>query len=158
MKSPLYKADKYVRVLGVVLGLYTLAFAFYIRFFGMFILGLALALGFASTFLPRIYLPKSVLGLGLVSFSMLLAMVFGMDETRMQLNSKKNLLTANVQLTDKSLKAIVLRSGERGLLIYDTRSQTFSFNRWEAVKAVDWSRKGLKASLEDATTEFLRAD
>ena len=146
-----------LRILGVVLGLYSIAVGIFFGFSAFIVLGSAVALLFAITFFVRIHLTRSPFAaLGLVSFSILLAMLFGVDETRKQLNQKSNRARADLRLLDKSLKSIVLRSGERGILTYDPQSQIFSFNKWETVKGVDWSRRGLRATAEEAASELLR--
>jgi hypothetical protein len=94
MKQPLERVSLIVRLGGVALGLYLIAFGIYVGVFPLSILGSAVALGAAAAFLPKFHFPRSLGALGLISFSMLLAMSFGADETRMQLN-KNDLFMAN---------------------------------------------------------------
>jgi hypothetical protein len=98
-------------------------------------------IGFSVAF--AIYPPVVVLwpiqfGIFLSVLALAFAVAVGVDSTRGQLN-----IPSPVELTldGKAKEVVVVRSGERGLLLCDPLTQKFSFAKWEAVKGFDWSRR-----------------
>jgi hypothetical protein len=69
-----------------------------------------------------------------------LAFALGVDSTRALLD---NADTETIDAVDGQLTAVVIRSGERGVLLYDRSRGSFAFRKWDSIKRTEWSRKPL---------------
>jgi hypothetical protein len=74
---------------------------------------------------------------------LLVAFALGIDSTRATLNEAG---TETIYTVDGQLIAIVIRSGERGVLLYDRSRQSFAFRKWDSIKKAEWSRQPLASS------------
>ena len=72
------------------------------------------------------------------------AMAVGIDGTRAILNFEGNQFEVDAVINGNPSKTTLLRSGERGLLLYDRETQSFSLETWDAVKHISWKRQSLK--------------
>jgi hypothetical protein len=102
-------------------------------------LGVIFLLVGCAILLARSHLKRIGISTGLVSFALLFSVSLGVDYTRDRLNSASPELSS-IQMTDGVVSAVVIRSGERGLLYYDPSSKKIVFKKWELVKAIDWPR------------------
>jgi hypothetical protein len=105
-----------------------------------------LVLSFAVFALAAIYglYPPAIFSkrliIGIAAFAMAIAMAFGVDSTRDILNFPGR-HTVQAVINDIRKEVVVLRAGERGLLIYEPDSRHFAFAKWDAVKGFDWPRR-----------------
>ena len=74
------------------------------------------------------------------AFAMAMAMALGLDYTREILNVPGR-HTVHAVINDANKEIVVLRTGERGLLIYEPDSRRFAFAKWDTVKGFDWPRQ-----------------
>jgi len=87
-------------------------------------------------FLPfRIKIERYSGMLSLVAIAFLIAYAVGFDQTRKQLLSG---CTAEFAFKDGIKSAVLVRSGERGALLYDPVRNRFTFDKWEDLKRIDW--------------------
>ncbi|MBR0747398.1 hypothetical protein JQ582_26025 [Bradyrhizobium japonicum] len=70
-----------------------------------------------------------------------LAVAQGVDFTRGRLNKEE---LAEIAVADGTVRAVVFRAGERGVLLYNRPAHRFQFLRWDAVHRVDWDRAPIK--------------
>jgi hypothetical protein len=89
---------------------------------------------------PAMFLWPKQLFIGAAAFAMATAMALGVDYTRLILNFPGR-HTVHAVINDISKEVVVLRTGERGLLIYEPDSRHFAFSKWDAVKGFDWPRQ-----------------
>jgi hypothetical protein len=89
---------------------------------------------------PAMFLLPKQLFVAAVGFAMATAMALGVDQTRGLLNLPE-FHTVRIVVNDVAKEAVLLRTGERGLLIYEPNSRRFAFTKWDAVKGVDWPRR-----------------
>jgi hypothetical protein len=101
------------------------------------IAGIAAGIGFFSP--SRIFVPKIVVPAGLV-FAVVLTIAFGSDVTRFLLNNTE---AADFNVDGVVRKAVLVRSGERGLLTYEPSTQSFHFEKWGSVKSIAWERRSV---------------
>jgi hypothetical protein len=83
---------------------------------------------------PRLVAWLLIVGLGI-------AMAFGSDYSRLALNNDRNIVDIKVRQVTK--KAVLVRSGERGVLLYEPQIGRFSVEKWDAVEGLDWERAPL---------------
>jgi len=79
-----------------------------------------------------------LLVLGTLGAGMALAYTLGADVTRHTLNSIDGLSRITLDHEIKTVR--VIRTGDRGTLIYEPKPQTFVFLAKDAVKEIDWPR------------------
>jgi len=72
----------------------------------------------------------------LIFFGFLAAMASGLDAARAQLFYT---CVADFNFKDGARSGVLVRSGERGLLLFDPARQTFTFDKWDDLKSVGWS-------------------
>jgi hypothetical protein len=89
---------------------------------------------------PAIVLWPKQLFVAVAAFAMATAMAVGIDHTRAILNfpGRHNV---HAVINDTGKDIVVLRTGERGLLIYEADTRRFAFAKWDAVKGFDWPRQ-----------------
>ncbi|MEH2547385.1 hypothetical protein V1283_004030 [Bradyrhizobium sp. AZCC 2262] len=114
-----------------------ISWCYYRRTPGGLAVGVATLFASVAFFLPARYVDRRSIGLYLGIFLMFAAMGIGADQTRSHLSESTG---QKIETTDGPLTASVIRSGERGLLLFDVNSQRFLFKKWEAVKEIDWRR------------------
>jgi hypothetical protein len=90
----------------------------------------------------RPYWVPRFLAIGIGISLLLLAFTLGVDSTRVTLN-ETDAETTIIDTVDGQLTAIVIRSGERGVLLYDRSRQRFAFRKWDSIKRAEWSRQPL---------------
>jgi hypothetical protein len=109
--------------------------------FAVFALAVTIAL-----YPPAMFLWRRQLFIGAAAFGMAMAMALGADYTRGILNFPGR-HTVHAVINDISKEVVVLRTGERGLLIYEPVSRHFAFAKWNAVKEFDWARQPIFVQL-----------
>jgi hypothetical protein len=95
---------------------------------------MALAVGLA-VLLPRDALMKRLVPLVAILFGFLTAIAAGFDSTREKL---LYYCVADFAFNDGTRRAVLVRSGERGVLLYDPSRNAFTFDKWEDLKSVSW--------------------
>jgi hypothetical protein len=95
-----------------------------------------LAFGAASTtFLPSGRRTRPYALMLMVAFAFMIAGAVGFDQTRNKLLSR---CAAEFAFKDGIKSAVLVRSGERGALLYDPVRNRFTFDKWEDLKSIDW--------------------
>jgi hypothetical protein len=89
---------------------------------------------------PAMLLWPKQLFVAAAAFAMAMAMALGLDYTREILNVPGR-HTVHAVINDANKEIVVLRTGERGLLIYEPDSRRFAFAKWDTVKGFDWPRQ-----------------
>jgi hypothetical protein len=117
------------------LGIYERSSPILVLSFAMFALAATFAL-----YPPAMFLWPKQLFIGVAAFAMAMAMALGVDYTRTILNFPGR-HTVHAVINDISKEVVVLRTGERGLLIYEPDSRHFAFEKWNTVKGFDWARQ-----------------
>jgi len=130
-----------VTILAVI-GTGIAALGIYLRSSPMLVLSFAVFAVAATIALypPAMFLWPKQLFIGVAAFAMAMAMALGVDYTRAILNSPGP-HTVRAVINDTSKEVVVLRTGERGLLIYEPDSRHFAFAKWDVVKRFDWPRQ-----------------
>lgn len=82
------------------------------------------------------------LGGSLLASSLLLSLAFGVDFMRQRLNTEE---PAHIDTADGPISGVIVRTGERGVMLYDRTKLRLSFLRWDSIKGVDWAREPLSA-------------
>jgi hypothetical protein len=82
--------------------------------------------------------PLILLGAGISV--LFLAFALGVDSTRALLN---NADIETIDTVDGQMTAVVVKSGERGVLLYDRSRGSFAFRKWDSIKRTEWLRKPL---------------
>jgi hypothetical protein len=120
------------------------ALGFYLRASPLLVLSFAV---FALTANFAIYPPAVLLwskqlfvAAAAFAMAMAMAMAFGLDYTRDILNVPGR-HSVRAVINDTNKEVVVLRTGQRGLLIYEPDSRRFAFAKWDAVKGFDWARQ-----------------
>jgi hypothetical protein len=124
--------------LGMAVG----AFGIYERLSMLLVLSgavLSLTTAFAL-YPPSIFLWQKQLFVAAAGFAMAMAMAIGIDQTRALLNLP-GFHTVHIVINDVGKEVVLLRTGERGLLIYEPDPGRFAFTKWDAVKGFDWPRQ-----------------
>jgi hypothetical protein len=85
---------------------------------------------------------KATLAAGLMCL-MAWALAYGVDFTRGRLNEEGS---AEIVVAEGTVRAVMFRAGERGVLLYDRARHRFQFLKWDAVRSVDWDRAPIKPS------------
>jgi hypothetical protein len=150
-------AAGFIRLIVFVLGAVWTVGGVYFRFASFTLMGVAVMAGCAATFLPVHKMSRSAAAVAIASFALILAIELGVDTTRTTLNDLNPTPAATVEFNDKFAKLIVLRSGEKGVLFYDPKLGTFSFEKWDEIKKIDWPRVGLATSFENAFRYLFKA-
>jgi len=102
----------------------------------MFIALAMFAFGAASlTFLPTGKPARPYSLMIVVAFAFLMAGAVGFDQTK---NKLRNACVAAFTLKDGMKSAVLVRSGERGALLYDPVRNQFTFDKWEDLKSIVW--------------------
>ena len=97
----------------------------------------ALALAFvASRSLHLLLTPTAAIVAA--CFALMGAMSMGFDQTRATL-AVENRLTEMV-MNDGTRKGILIRAGERGILMFDPSTRVFSFLKQDAIRSLNWDR------------------
>lgn len=132
------------RTLFILLSVLALLSLYWLIVYGRSAFYLTLAL--TSVFLLATQLvaePKLRLGLtagGIVISMLLLALAAGVDFMRYRLSREA---PATIDTAAGSVSGVVVRAGERGVMMYDRAGLKFTFVRWDAVKGIDWQRAPL---------------
>jgi hypothetical protein len=97
---------------------------------------------------PALLLWPRHLFITVAAFALAFAMALGCDQMRGRLNFAKNAPIdhaglLHIVLDGKDRDVELLRSGERGLLVYDRNLDRFIFAKWDSVKGLDWTRRPL---------------
>ena len=71
----------------------------------------------------------------LILFGLVAAMAAGIDASRAQLHFT---CLADFNLKAGVQSAVLVRSGERGLLLFDPSQQKFTFEKWDDLKNISW--------------------
>jgi len=101
-------------------------------------LGFALLVFAGGAASPQRILFRSRISIPLaISLALLVTMALGFDRIRTILNIS---LPADFIIGGNIKKAVYVRSGERGLLIFDQTLNEFSFEKWDEVKKISWIR------------------
>lgn len=103
---------------------------------------LVIAMGVASP--RRVLLKKEISVPAAVCLVLLITMAMGADTTRRNLDQSR---PADFIIDGKMKNAVYVRSGERGLLTYDPLLNEFSFDKWDEVKKISWTRGSLVGQL-----------
>ncbi|MDI4234156.1 hypothetical protein OZ411_15185 [Bradyrhizobium sp. Arg237L] len=111
--------------------------AIYSKLIFIFFLGL-LSCAFLAVLLLRAPAKAFIGVVGLVSLAFALSM--GMDSSRIYLNGAP---AATVRTDNGSIQAVIVRSGERGVLLYYRSTLSFGFKKWDSIKSLDWPRQKL---------------
>jgi hypothetical protein len=106
----------------------------------IFICGLFVIVISFAFFLPAILSDPKIFGPTLLVFVVLATMATAMNQTRGMLNFSD---LADINIDGSARKVVCVRSGERGILIYERASMTFLFVKWNAVKGVSWPRRAM---------------
>jgi hypothetical protein len=125
-----------------IVGLAVGAFGIYERVSPFLVLSgavLSLTTSFAL-YPPAMFLWPKQLFVVAAGFAMAMAMALGIDQTRALLNFP-GAHTAHIVINDVGKEVVLLRTGERGLLLYEPDSRRFAFTKWDAVKGFDWPRQ-----------------
>ena len=111
-----------------------------------FVIGILSAIILALRFFPTTRSIFRLLALPPFAICALLfsAMGVGIDGTRAILNHEGNQFEIDAVINGNPVKTTLVRSGERGLLLYDRETQSFSLEKWDAVKHISWKRQSLK--------------
>jgi hypothetical protein len=131
-------------VLFVVLGIGIAAFGAYAKSAMMLILSFvtfAIALTLALHPPSIMQSSRQMLVAG-AAFALLFAMAAGTDQTLLLLRDPEQ-VAVNATIGDTSREVVLLRSGERGLLLYEIGTRRFLFEKWANVKELDWARQPL---------------
>jgi hypothetical protein len=140
-----------IRLVCLVWGLSSIVFGVFQSTSTIVIIGLAFLLGAGSTLIHSSSLPPSAIGVAAISFLIWLSVAMGLDATRFNLKVGSALpiyrLTA-IQAVETTYHGVVLRTGERGVLFFDAQSALFRFEKWEAIKAINWPRRRLVSACE----------
>jgi len=80
---------------------------------------------------------------GAVLAALLLALAVGADYTRFRLNHSAG---ETIEAIEGPVSAVILRAGERGILLYQRETEQFSFKKWDAIKGIGWKRKPILKS------------
>ena len=86
-------------------------------------------------FLPRSTRIRLHILMLVVAFAFLLAGAVGVDHTRKALLSR---CVAEFAFKDGVKSAVLVRSGERGILLYDPARNQFTFDKWDDLKSIGW--------------------
>jgi hypothetical protein len=97
---------------------------------------------------PALILWPRQLFITVAAFALALAMAIGCDQMRGRLNfaiwvAKSDAGLLHMALESGSKEVELLRSGERGLLVYERASKQFIFLKWDSVKTLEWGRRPL---------------
>jgi hypothetical protein len=87
--------------------------------------------------LPHMLLPG---GVALFVFVLVMAFAVGVDQTRFNLNGGQ---TVTFSSASGVKEATLLRAGERGALLFDSRKQLFYFEKWEVLADLNWPRRSI---------------
>jgi hypothetical protein len=126
-------------VLLFLVGLAGMAWGIFGRSAISLVLGFALQIAAVGVASPRrVLMFNNKISIAVaVCFALLLTMAIGVDTTRLNLRRTE---PADFVVGGKIKKAVYIRSGERGLLLYDPALNEFSFEKWDDVKRISWSR------------------
>jgi hypothetical protein len=134
---------------GVIalMGVSSILAGVFIHSLALLVLGVAaISLASAIAISVRVLLWPSRVILAGGCFALLLSLALGFDSTRTLMRSADR-FTSNVIGTDGvSRKLLVVRVGERGVLLFDPPNRSFSFAKWDAVKSLEWPQPAILAS------------
>jgi hypothetical protein len=144
-----------LRLIFIALGLLFIYWGFHARLaaiivFGLGVVGAGILRETSSTKFRR--LP---LFCWLLIASLGVAMAFGSDSTHLVLNNDRNIVDVKVRQVAK--RAVLVRSGERGVLLFEPQTGRFSVEKWDVVEGLDWERAPLVRMLfKDSQTPGVR--
>lgn len=144
-----------LRSISITLGLLVILWGFHERLAAIIVFGG----GLVGATMLREAPPAKLRQLPLLSFllvaSLGLAMALGSDYSRLVLNNPRNVVDLKVRQLNK--KAVLVRSGERGVLLFEPRTGKFSVEKWDAVDGFDWDRVPLyKMLFKDGETPAIK--
>lgn len=143
MKSRLASLSRIKRwslIVGAAWTALLVAGAIYLKLLSLWVLVLMDIVAICRLFLPAKY-RQPIIEYGVVGIiAMCLATAMGADSMRAHLNrsTEQTIATAEGQLN-----VVVVRSGERGVLLYDRQHQHYFLRKWEAIKGIEWDRASL---------------
>jgi hypothetical protein len=121
----------------IVSAVFAIGLGAYTGFDIFFVVG-AVFFGFALLFaFPRLNRKELLLPIFAI-FILVAAMAIGIDNTKLQLDRS---IPYDFDINGTVDKGIFLRSGDRGVLIFEPSSSTFVFVKRELMKRISWPRK-----------------
>lgn len=130
-----------LRMISLGFGMLIIYWGFHIRLAAIMVFGI----GVAGAALLRESPPERSRQLPffcwLLIASLGMAMAFGSDYSRLVLNNDRNIVDLKIRQVAK--RAVLVRSGERGVLLFEPQTQRFSVEKWDAVEGLDWERAPL---------------
>ncbi|MEA2818517.1 MAG: hypothetical protein QOJ86_521 [Bradyrhizobium sp.] len=129
-----------LRLAAVALGLLVSFWGFHVRSAAIIVFGSGIA--GAAILWDASPISKQVPLLSwLLIFSFGVAMAFGADYSRLVLNNDRNIV--DVKVRQETKKAVLVRSGERGVLLFEPLTGKFSVEKWDAIQGLNWERTPL---------------
>ncbi|WP_076858116.1 hypothetical protein [Bradyrhizobium mercantei] len=133
---------RWFRILVPAIGILFASIAFYFNpsatYVACVVALVLMALTFGFEIDPATRIRVIMLGAG--SAILIFSFALGVDSMRQVLNKASE---TTLETTGGTLSAIMVRSGERGILIYERSRLRFDFVKWDSIKSTSWQRKQL---------------
>jgi hypothetical protein len=109
---------------------------------GLWTLGIIVFAAFLSLIIKSLPAPVSRVSLAccVAAIALLLSLAVGVDSANLQKFVSKR--TQTITTTSAELERILLRSGEKGILVFDRASQTTDFLPWDQIQQISAKANG----------------